>query len=184
MARTIALSCVLALVCSLVFVNNVRADDGDDIGFEQGEWELQLSGSGSSDEDFESNTVSFDLGLNFFFVDQLSIGFDAQGSTSSTEDDTSNSWGVGGALDYNIPLGPVQPFIGVTFGYLFGDALEETFYAGPEGGLKIFLNDDAYIYGSVQYQFLFEDNDDFGDNADDGRFWYGLGVGLTFGGSR
>jgi hypothetical protein len=175
MVRKLVLSCIAAVACSLAVAGDAHAQD---FGFEQGVWELQVSGSGTSDKDFDTNTGSFDVGLNYFIVDQWSIGLDLQGSVS---DPGPESWGIGAVTDYNFALGRFQPFIGVNFGYLFGDNDLDTFYAGPEAGLKIFLTEDAYIHGTVQYQFLFDDAEEADEAFEDGRFWYGLGIGVLLG---
>ena len=52
--------------------------------------------------------------------------------------------------------------------------------AGPEGGVKYFVNNTTFIFGSVQYQFFFEDDDDAEDSFDDGQWVYALGIGFRW----
>ncbi len=68
----------------------------------------------------------------------------------------------------------------MSLGYLYGDGVNETFYGGPEAGLRYYVKSDAFIFGRASYQFLFESGDEIDDQFDDGRFVYTLGVGFTF----
>ena len=63
---------------------------------------------------------------------------------------------------------------------MYGDAVEDTWVAGPEGGLKLFVNDTTFILGQIAYDFFFEDSDDADDAFDDGRWVYTLGIGFRW----
>lgn len=56
----------------------------------------------------------------------------------------------------------------------------ESFIAGPEAGIKYFVNDTTFINLGVEYEFVFEDADKADDAFDDGRFVYLLGIGFRF----
>jgi len=77
-------------------------------------------------------------------------------------------------------MGNWYPYLGVNIGYLYGDTVEEQFIAGPEGGVKVFVNDTTFITAGIEYQVLFESASDADDNFDDGRFVYILGIGFKF----
>ena len=47
--------------------------------------------------------------------------------------------------------------------------------AGPEAGVKVFLNNTTFIRALAQYEFPVN-----GSFNSDGRFIYGLGLGLKF----
>ena len=42
--------------------------------FQEGDWELTLTGSGLSDNDFEATQLSAGLSLGYFFTDQIEVG--------------------------------------------------------------------------------------------------------------
>jgi len=148
--------------------------------FDAGNYEFTLAGSGSSDKNFDTTTASAEGALGYFFtpviegVIRQGIGF------SDTQDDTDWNGSTRLAVDFNIPLERFVPYLGGSLGYLYGDNVEEQFIAGPEAGLKSFVNDTTFILAAVEYQFLFEDADQADEAFDDGRFVYTLGVGFKW----
>ncbi len=148
--------------------------------FQQGDKELTLSGSGSSDKDFDTSTFSTEAGFGYFYTDKLE-GVIRQG-VSIADRPGDNSWkgSTRLALDYHFDLGKYQPYLGGNIGYLYGDNVKDTFIAGPEAGLKTFVNDTTFVVVSIEYQVLFEDADDADEQIDDGRWVYGLGLGFRW----
>ena len=73
-----------------------------------------------------------------------------------------------------------MPYIGANIGYAYGDQVNDTFLAGPEGGVKYFVNNTTFIFLSVEYQFFFDEGDDIEGAFSDGQFVYGLGIGFKF----
>lgn len=70
--------------------------------------------------------------------------------------------------------------MGFNIGYLYGDTVKEQFIAGPDGGVKYFVNHTTSILCGIEYQVLFTEANEVDDNFDDGRFVYVLGIGFTF----
>jgi hypothetical protein len=147
--------------------------------FNQGDWSLRLSGAGSSDNDFESTALSGAAEIDYFLGDNFSVGLD-QSVTFVDASDTSLSGATRAGADFYIDLDRWQPYIGAFVGYIYGDDVEETWIAGPEGGVAYFVNATTFIFVEVEYQFLFENTDDFSDNVDDGIWAYGMGIGFTW----
>ena len=147
-------------------------------------FELSLSGIGNNDVDFDGVQFSAQAQLGYYVDDasqhqvnlrQSVIFSDIGGSALS------GSTAVG--YDYHFDFGQDQrvvPFVGLAIGYNYGDAVTDTFFGGPEAGVKFYVNDTTFIFGQVQYQFLFEDAGDADDSFDDGVFQYSLGVGFRF----
>ncbi len=79
-----------------------------------------------------------------------------------------------GAVDFQAPLGRFQPFLGGFGGYSYGD--QNSALAGPEGGIKYYVNESTFIQGLMQYGWLFDKTFDW-DNA---RAAYTIGVGWNF----
>lgn len=150
--------------------------------FSQGDWVMTLAGSGSSDNDFVDNDFDFNGSLAYFLSDQIGVGV-RQGigfnDVVGSDDDYNASTRIFG--DFHIDLDRWQPFIGANIGYLYGDNVDDTWIAGPEAGVKFFVNSTTFVYGMVEYQFFFEDTDEVDSAFDDGQWVYSLGLGVRLG---
>lgn len=165
---------IVALL-ALVFAPTVARAD-----FRQGDFEVTLSGNGANGPDFDGFAAGANGSLGYFLTDEFEIGLrqsvtytDVSGSGSSLSGATRV------AVDYNFNLGQWVPYIGGSIGYAYGDAVADTFFAGPEGGVKYFVNDTTFIFLSVEYQWFFDD-DEVAEGFSDGQFLYGLGIGFKF----
>ena len=148
-------------------------------GFNPGDWEFTLNGSGTSDEDFDNTIFSIEGSLAKFLTRGLEVGL-RQGIGFVDRED--NDWNASTRLftDYNFDLNRLQPFVGLNLGYLYGDNVNDTWIAGPEAGLKFFVSQDTFLYGSLEYNILFEDADELDEVYDDGRMVYAVGMGIRF----
>jgi hypothetical protein len=153
--------------------------------YDRSPWEFTLAGTGTSDKEFDNNSVGVDIGLGFF-LGPFDLGVRQSlnyASTSTAFGDTDAFDGSTRAFaDFEIEIGPFAPFIGANIGYVYGDFVKDQFIAGPEGGLKIYFheNHDVFIFGRIEYQFFFEDSDQADDAFEDGQFVYTIGVGFRF----
>lgn len=146
------------------------------------QWELTLSGSGANDNDFDSTLFNVNAQLGYYFTDQLQANLRQSIQFSDFGPGSQLSGGTALGFDYHFDFGQDQrivPFVGAAIGYNYGD-VNDTFFAGPEAGIKGYVNDTTFIYVNVAYQFFFEDSDDADDAFDDGSFVYGLGIGFRF----
>ncbi len=150
-------------------------------GFQTGDYEFTLNGTGSSDKDFDNNTFNMQFGLGYFFSDMLE-GVLRQDAGILVRDNAEDDWNGSTALgaDLNFNFASFTPFLGATIGYLYGDRVDESWFASPEVGARFFVNETTFIQALVQYQWLFEDTSEFDNNFDDGRFVYGLGIGFKW----
>lgn len=157
------------------------AQQGQDFAqYQMGNQELTLSGSGVSDNDFDSTSLSFDVGYGYFF-NQNWEGLIRQ-SLNVVDQPGDNAYNASTRIgvDYNFNMQNIRPFLGGTIGYMYGDGVEESFIAGPEGGVKAFLSDSTFVLVAVGYDFIFEDAHDADDSFDDGVFNYRLGLGYRW----
>ena len=149
--------------------------------FEEGDWELTLVGNGVANEDVDAGTLDVGASLGYFLTDGLEV---AVRQTLSYDDDnngTDLAGSTAAVLDFHFDLDRFTPFVGVGLGYIYGDTVaKDTFFAGPEAGLKYFVNSTTFLYGLIQYQFFFEDEDEVGDVLDDGAFVYSIGIGVKW----
>lgn len=146
---------------------------------EAGNWELTLNGSGSNDNDFDNGAFALGGSLGYYISKELEVGLrqdinyvDLQGSN--------DDWAFGTRVfvDYHFDLDRWQPFVGANIGYLYGDGIVDTWAAGPEAGVKFYINKTTFVFGMVEYQWFFDNGDDIDDNFDDGRFVYSIGLGV------
>ena len=171
MLRQLSILSALALASPLVTATRAEAA-------RPGDWELTLSGSGVSDQDGNGGTVGA-AGSFGYFVDehwQLSLR-QSLGYTDLT-DNFSGSTRLG--FDYHFHLGEWQPFLGASLGYTYGGEFADTWGAGPEAGVKYFVNDTTFIHASVGYDFFFRKADNLAGDFRNGQFIYGIGIGFRF----
>lgn len=148
--------------------------------YSAGDREMTLSGSGSSDNDFDTTGFTAEGSLGYFFTPTVE-GVIRQGvGVLDTPGESSWNGSTRLGVDLNFPMERFVPFLGVNGGYLYGDDVEDTWLAGPDAGLKAFVNDTTFVLAAVEYQFLFDDADEVDENFDDGRFVYTLGLGFKW----
>lgn len=151
--------------------------------FQQQDWELRLSGFAQNDVEFDGLTFNFAGSAGYFFSDQLEGGV-RQDFNFTDIGDTALNGSTGIFVNYHLgdAGGPVQPFVGGSIGFAYGDTVNDTFFAGPEAGIKYFFpeTDQWFIFGQVEYQFFFDDGGEADEALDDGTFVYRLGFGVVF----
>jgi hypothetical protein len=164
--------------------NNIDAEmnlqvENDMYGPQQGQWEVTFSGNGSSDEDFDTNVFGLSGSIGYYLTDDLLVALRQSLNISDNGDDsTRGSTRV--ALDYHFDLDRFRPFVGANFGGVYGDGINDTFAAGLEGGLKWYVKPEVFLFGMIEYQWLFDDADDVNNTFDDGQWIYTFGVGFNF----
>jgi hypothetical protein len=143
--------------------------------YKQGDWRLTLSGTGASDKDFESNSISVAADISYFVIDPVRVGI-RQGFGYAQVEDGGSSWfgSTAIAADWVFDLGRWQPYVGVAGGYTYGDDTNDTWIGGPEVGVDWFVNNTTFIFGSVAYNF------DLQEGLDEGSWAYALGIGFRF----
>jgi len=156
-------------------------------------WELTLSGTGSNGPDFNGVNAAVNVGVGYYLTDTATNALEVGGRQALTFTDLGGSGpgGKGSALnastaafiDYHFKFGDHgewQPYVGANIGFVYGDTVSDSFEAGPEGGVKYYVNANTFIQLSVEYQFFFNKGSDASDAFSDGQFIYGLGIGFRF----
>jgi hypothetical protein len=144
-------------------------------------WEFVLFGSGASDQDVSHGNAALSGSLGYFLGDhfELAVRQDVFFSdTPAAGSNTNASTRLAG--DFVFGKGTFQPFIGGNIGYVYGDAVRETWEAAPEGGIKLFLREHVFLQLMAEYQFFFQNDDEVDAAFDNGSFVYSLGLGMTF----
>ena len=140
--------------------------------FEAGNWALELSGAGANDKDFTTYTASINFDLGYFVTKEIELAI-RQGIISS---DGGSSWSgsTSVAADYHFDLDRWQPYVGANIGYAYGSDIEDAWAAGPEAGVKYFVNSTTFVDARVAYEF------DLNNGFDSGAFQYVLGIGFKW----
>ena len=143
--------------------------------------EVTLSGAGSSDKDFDSTVLSVQGSWGQYLSESSLWGVR---QTVNARDSEGESVMFDGSTrvfyDYMFGDGPARPFIGASIGGIYGEQVDETFMAGPELGLKYWVQDNTFITAMMEYQFLFKSGSDARDSYDDGAIFYSVGLGYNF----
>jgi outer membrane protein W len=140
--------------------------------FEAGNYALELSGSGSNDQDFTTGNAAVNLNLGYFMTKELELGV-RQGIVWA---DGGSAWSgqTVVAADWHFDMDRWQPYIGANIGYVYGDNVDDAWIAGPEAGVKYFVNSTTFVDANVAYEFNLE------DGLDNGGFLYTLGLGFKW----
>jgi outer membrane protein W len=157
------------------------AAKAQEYGFDAGNWELTLAGTGMNDRDFESTEFGIQGSIGYFFSDNLEVAVRQNVAyTDGPGSHDGSSWNgtTDLALDWHFDLGRWQPFIGANVGYNYGEDTNDTWEAGPEAGVKYFVTQSTFIQVLAQYEFFFKSGDATSDSFSDGAFFYSLGLGV------
>jgi len=142
--------------------------------FQQGNWSLELSGQGSNDKDFETGSAAVNVDLGYFMTKELAAGV----RQSAVWGDGGSAWsGITTVFaDWHFDLDRWQPYVGANIGYSYGSGenTDDSWIAGPEGGVKYFVNSTTFIDLRATYEF------DLEEGFDGGGFTYGLGIGFKW----
>lgn len=176
MKNFILIAATLATMPAMAFAQTV--------GPEAGDREFTLSGTGSSDKDFNNSSFGLSADIGWYRTEKFVWGFrqsvnyaDVEGQGLS--DDFWNG-STRGYLDYHFLDGAARPFVGSSLGLVYGDGVNNTGIAGLELGLKYYVLEDTFILARGEYQFFFDSSDSAEDNFDNGAWQYVFGLGFNF----
>lgn len=179
MYRTLS-ACALILAIGITPVT-AQESSSTDYGPDAGDKELTLSGSGSSTNDFDNTNLGVTGSFGFYATENWLWGVRQGVNFVDTDNDGSALNGrTIGFVDYVIDLGPFRPYVGIGAGAIYGERVEDSLAAGPEGGLKYYADENTFVFGQIEYQVIFDEVSEFDDAFDDGAFAYTLGIGFNF----
>ena len=148
--------------------------------FEEGDKEITLSGSASNGSDFDGVFIGANGSFGYFVTDNLELALRQSLTYTDVNVDSAMSGSTRVAVDFHFDLEAWQPFVGGNFGYVYGDAVSDTFEAAPEAGIKWFVNSTTFVFALVEYQFFFDEADEADNAFEDGQFLWTLGIGFRF----
>jgi len=151
-------------------------------------WEVTLGGGGTNDEHFDVGNGNLNVGVGYYFnevfelVVRQSMSYSDDERPGGGDDDDVWDFQTRVALDAHLPLGRFVPYIGANLGYLYGDTrvTNDTLAAGPEAGVKIYLQPDAFLHIGIEYEFFFDTQTNLDDAFETGQVFYSAGFGLRF----
>jgi hypothetical protein len=148
---------------------------------EAGDRILTLSGTGSSDNDFDSTSAGVNAQLGWMRTDNLELGL-RQTVNANAIRDGQEAWSgsTTGYVAWNFGDGTWVPYVGANLGALYGENVKDTAAAGLETGVRYYVKEKTFIAAQLQYQFLFDDANDIDSRFNNGAFFYGLGIGFNF----
>jgi hypothetical protein len=146
-----------------------------EIGPRQGDWEAFIGGTGASNGEFNDNALGVTGSIGYYALEWLPVSLRQSYVTRfGSRVNDRNDFATTVAVDAQAPLGRWQPFLGGSVGYAYGD--QNSGLAGPEAGIKVYVNESTFILALMQYGWLFDKTLDW----DNGRANYTVGVGFNF----
>lgn len=156
-----------------------------EVGPHEGDHEFSISGTGGSDQSFDSGNFGMTGEIGRYTRDDMVIGIRQSVNYASIEggsikDDFWNG-STRGYINYQFQADRARPFIGASLGGIYGDGIENSAFAGLETGVKYYVREKTYLLARIEYQFLFDSTNDAADAfQDDGAWAYTLGMGYNF----
>lgn len=172
---------IAALASTLTLASSVALAQSAGGLPEAGTQEVTLGGAGGSDKSFDDTTLSVQ-GSWGKYLDSSSMWGLRQtiNVRDSNESNTIFSGATRVFYDYHFGTGATRPFIGANIGGFYGRDVRNTFSAGPELGIKHWLESNVFVSAMAEYQFLFRSGSDARDRYDDGALLYSVNLGYNF----
>lgn len=162
----------------------IAAEQTQSIGPVAGEREFTLSGTGSSDRDFDNSSLGVSADLGWYYSERTLIGVrqslnyaDVEGE--SIDEDFWNG-STRGFVDYHFGNVYWRPFVGASLGGVYGDGISDSAFGGLEVGVKYYVLQETFLMGRAEYQWFFDSSSDAQDNFDDGAWAYTIGMGYNY----
>ncbi len=156
-----------------------------EFGPRHGDQELSISGTGTSDRNFDSGTFGVTGDLGWYLRDNAVVGIRQSINYASIEGESirGDFWNgsTRGYYNYHFRTGRSRPFLGASLGGVYGDGIKNSAFAGLEAGIKHYVQQRTYLLARAEYQFLFSSTSDATDAFQDSGAWaYTVGLGFNF----
>jgi hypothetical protein len=146
--------------------------------------EFQVSGGFFHSQGSDTGNLNTDLSYGYYLTPGWQLGF-RQALNYNFIDDHRDFWVATTTpfLNYNFRLTDIiVPYLGGFIGLVWNDR-DVTGTIGPQGGVKFFVHDQAFLNLGYRYEFFFDRIKAIEDNASRGNHVFNIGVGLTWGGA-
>jgi hypothetical protein len=148
----------------------------------QGVQELTFGGSGGSNRQFSDSFGGGSVSYGVYYNNEWQ-GVIRQSLNYHNPSGGSTTWSGSTRLgaDYHLTmLGDYMPFFGASFGRIYGTSLRDTWSAGLEAGLKYYTQRKLFLFGMVEYNWLFKRARQADNNFGSGQFIFTTGIGFNF----
>jgi hypothetical protein len=146
--------------------------------------ELQVSGGFFHTQDADEGNLNADLSYGYYLTPGWQLGL-RQAINYNFIDDGRDFWLATTApfLNYNFRLtNIIVPYLGAFIGLAWNDR-DETGIVGPQGGVKFFVHNNAFLNLGYRYEVFFSRIEAIEDNKSRGNHVGNIGVGFTWGGA-
>lgn len=155
------------------------------VGPEQGDREFSISGTGSSDRNFNSGSFGVTGDVGWYLRSHMVTGIRQSINYASIEGESikDDFWNgsTRGYFNFHFLHDRARPFVGGSLGGVYGDGVKDSAFAGLETGVKYYVREKTYFLARIEYQFLFSSTGDASDAfQDDGAWAYTVGLGYNF----
>ncbi len=175
-----------AITCCLLGVLSTTVPaQSSEFGPRLGDREFSISGTGTSDQSFDSGSFGVTGDFGWYLRDHMVVGIRQSINYASIEGESISDdfWNgsTRGYINYQFLTDRTRPFIGGSFGGIYGDGVKNSAFAGLETGLKHYVQTKTYFLARIEYQFFFSSTSDASDAfQDDGAWAYTVGLGYNF----
>jgi hypothetical protein len=147
----------------------------------QADWEMTLSGVGSSDRNMNSGSFGLNVGVGTYVTDQILVSLRSNLTYMNPHPNVGGGtfWAQHTRIagDYHFDFDVWQPFVGASLGYQSGDLVRDSFTAGGQGGVKYYVNNRTFIFGMAEYLFSLRGG---GESWRRGAWLYSTGIGFNW----
>jgi hypothetical protein len=147
-----------------------------------GAGEFTFGASGATNQDFDDSSGGLAASYGRYLSPSLAWAL-RQTVDYVNPDQGEDGWAASTrlAFDYHFArTDRLRPFVGISFGGIYGDSVEETWMAGLEAGVKYYVKAETFVFVMADYSWLFDDAKDVEDRFDDGAFFWNAGIGFNF----
>jgi len=146
--------------------------------------EAQVAAGFNHTEGSDSGSLNADLSYGYYLTPGWQVGL-RQALNYTFIDDQRDFWFATTApfLNYHFRLtNIIVPYLGAFIGLAWNDR-DATGTVGPQGGIKFFVHDNAFLNLGYRYEIFFSRIDTIDNNKSRGNHVANIGIGFTWGGA-
>ncbi len=178
MRKTGCLLAGILVIGFLMDINHARALPG------AGGSEFQVSGGFNHTEGSDTGSLNADLSYGFYLTPGWQLGF-RQALNYNFIDDQRDFWLATTTpfIHYNFRLTEIiVPYLGAFMGLAWNDR-DANGVAGPQGGVKFYVHENAFLNLGYRYEIFFSRFETIDNHKSRGNHVANIGVGYTWGGT-
>ncbi|MFN2349912.1 MAG: hypothetical protein ABR558_10135 [Thioalkalivibrio sp.] len=149
-----------------------------------GDRELSISGTGTNDRKFDNGSFGLVGDYGWYRSDNMVFGIrqSVNYATIKGESVKNDFWNgsTRGYATHHFGTTQLRPFVGGSLGFIYGDGVKDTGFAGLETGVKYYVLPKTYLLGRADYQWFFDNSNDADDSFKDGAWALTVGMGYNF----